>query len=114
MTTRKHVRRGEVDAAVYLEKMLGPLTLGMALRSTRKAEGWSQLQMAAKLGLSKSHLCDVEKNRKHVSALTAARFARILGHPVEQYVRLALQGQLERGGLHFDVIVRKSRRRRAA
>jgi len=34
-----------------------------------------------RLGVSKSHLCDLEKGRKTVSPERAARWAQILGYP---------------------------------
>ena len=114
MSTR--VSRHGVGAAAYLEKMLGPLTLATLLRATREGEAMSQQDFARKLGLSKSHLCDIEAGRKAVSPERAASFARTLGYPVIQYVQLALQDLLNRGRLAFDVELRphKPTRGRAA
>jgi transcriptional regulator with XRE-family HTH domain len=39
-----------------------------------------QPELAKKLGISKSHLNDIEKGRKAVSPERAARFAKILGY----------------------------------
>jgi hypothetical protein len=51
-----------------LEKLAGgPLTFGRAVESVRKSEGLSKDACAKRLGVSKSHLCDVEKGRKTVS-----------------------------------------------
>jgi len=63
----------------------------------------SQAAFARKLGISPSHLCDIEKGRKVVSAQRAARFARILGRSPEQFVRLSLQELVDEAGLKMRV-----------
>ena len=53
------------NAMKIVEKIAGgPLTLGRAIASIRKSEELTQDECAKKLGVSKSHLCDVEKGRK--------------------------------------------------
>lgn len=92
------------DAMKVLEKLAGgPLTLGRALESIRKSEELSQDECATKLGVSKSHLCDVEKGRKTVSLERAAKWARTLGYPESVLVRLAIQGELDAAGLKYNV-----------
>src|SRR3990170_1270147 len=92
------------DAIKLLERLSdGPLTLGRAIESVRKCEGLTQDDCARKLGISKSHLCDVEKGRKTVSPERAARWARVLGYPESVLVRLALQGELDAAGLKYKV-----------
>jgi transcriptional regulator with XRE-family HTH domain len=66
-------------------------------------EELSQVEFAGQLGISKSHLCDIEKGRKLVSPERAAIFAKILQYSSEQFVRLALQDQVEKAGLKFKV-----------
>ena len=92
------------DAMQLLEKLAGgPLTLGRAIESVRKSEELSQDKCAMKLGVSKSHLCDVEKGRKTVSPERAAKWARVLGYPESVLVRLAIQGELDAAGLRYTV-----------
>jgi transcriptional regulator with XRE-family HTH domain len=81
----------------------GPLTLGRAIESIRKSEELSQQACAKNLGVSKSHLCDVEKGRKIVSPERAAKWARILGYPESVFVRLAIQAELDAAGLKYRV-----------
>jgi transcriptional regulator with XRE-family HTH domain len=95
------------NAMRILEKITGgPLTLGRAIESIRKSEELSQDECARKLGVSKSHLCDVEKGRKTVSSERAAKWARLLGYPESVLVRLALQGELDAAGLKYRVDIK--------
>ncbi len=88
----------------FLEEVAGrPLTLGGLLESTRLSEEISQAAFAKKLGISASHLCDIEKGRKVVSPERAARFAKILGRSQQQFVRLALQELIDEAGLKMKV-----------
>ena len=92
------------DAMKLLAKVSGgPLTLGRAVESIRKSEELSQQGCAKKLGVSKSHLCDVEKGRKIVSPERAAKWARILGYPESVFIRLAIQAELDAAGLKYRV-----------
>ena len=91
----------------FLTKIAGdPLSLGELLGSIRKGEGLTQKEFATKLGLSRSHLCDIEQGRKNLSPERAARYARILGYSEAQFVRLALQKTVSDAGLNLDVEVR--------
>ncbi len=84
----------------------GPLTLGRLLESIRLGEGEAQASFARTLGISRSHLCDIEHGRKSVSLERAVRFAEVLGYPRDQFVRLALQAMVEEAGLPLKVKVR--------
>ena len=109
--------RAKSAARKFLEELSGgPLTLAMAVKATREGEGLSQVDFARRLGVTRSYLCDLEKGRKPVSPSQAASFAKILGFSVEQYVRLAIQDQLLREGLRFEVELHARRpiRRKAA
>jgi transcriptional regulator with XRE-family HTH domain len=101
MTTRR-----KSAARRFLEERAGgPLTLGMLLTAIREGEEMSQTDFAAELGISRSHLCDIEKGRKTVSPARAAQFARTLGYGEKQFVRLALQQLVDQAGLGLSVHV---------
>lgn len=103
----RRVKERKSEAMKLLEKLTGgPLTLGRAIESVRKSEDLSQDECARKLGVSKSHLCDVEKGRKIVSPERAAKWARILGYPESVLVRLAIQGELDAAGLKYKVEIK--------
>ena len=90
----------------FLEATAGrPLTLRGLLESIRLGEALSQAAFAKKLGVSSSHLCDIEKGRKVVGPERAARFAAILGRSPEQLVRLSLQELVDRARLNMKVNV---------
>ncbi|OGQ49542.1 MAG: transcriptional regulator [Deltaproteobacteria bacterium RIFCSPLOWO2_02_56_12] len=93
------------DAMKFLEGLVGVLTFGGLIEAMRQAEEMSQVEFAKKLGISKQHLCDIEKGRKFVSPERAAKFARILGHSERSFVALALQDIINQGGLKLKVNV---------
>jgi transcriptional regulator with XRE-family HTH domain len=98
--------REKSEAMRFLENVAGrPLTLGGLLESIRLSEEMSQTVFAKRLGISASHLCDIEKGRKVVSPERAARFAKILGRSQQQFVRLALQEMVNEAGLKMKVDV---------
>lgn len=86
--------------------MGGPLTLGAALSGLRQAHERSLAEYAKLLGVSRSHLCDIEQGRRVVSPERAARFAKALDQSEAQFVRLALQDQIRGAGLRLTVEVK--------
>ena len=112
MATRRRKKRkrstrseGSVDALELLESLYGPVTLGDMIWSLRECDEVSQAEFARRLGVSRSHLCDVEKGRKVVSPERAAAWAEVLGFPPTVFVKLALQEQLDRAGVKMSVEV---------
>lgn len=101
MTTKK-----KSNARRLLEKTLdSSLTIGELLNSIRLGEEMTQEEFAKLLGISKSHLCDIEKGRKVVSAERAYSFAVTLGYSEKQFVKLALQHVLDISGIELKVDV---------
>lgn len=94
------------NARKVLESRVGALTLAKLLASIRLSEDLSQVDFANKLKISKSHLCDIEQDRKNVSPQRAATFAKILGYPKAQFVRLALQALLDKERINMIVSVK--------
>lgn len=94
------------NARHHLEKVSGKLTLGTAIRAIRLGEEESQTAFAKKLKVSTQYLCDLEHNRKIVSAKKAKKFADILGHSPEQFVALAIQDSLNHYGIHMLVEIK--------
>ena len=101
MSTKK-----KSDTMRFLENTAGrSLSLAGLIESIRLGEEMSQTAFSKILGISSSHLCDIEKGRKVVSPERAARFAKILGRSPEQFVRLALQELVNDAGLKMIVNV---------
>jgi transcriptional regulator with XRE-family HTH domain len=91
----------------FLEKLTGgPVTFGGFLEAVRLGEELTQPEFSKRLGISKSHLNDIEKGRKAVSPDRAARFAKVLGYSQARLVKLALQDLLDRSRLKLHVDVR--------
>ena len=102
MSTKK-----KSNAMKFLEKTAGrSLTFGGLLESIRLSEEISQINFAKKLKISASHLCDIEKGRKSVSAARAAYFAEVLERSESQFVRLALQDEVLKCGLKLIIDVK--------
>lgn len=101
MTTRE-----KSDAIKFMEELTGgPLTFARMMHSNRLCEEMSQTDFAKLLGISKSHLCDIEKGRKSVSPERAYSFAQILGSSPKLYVMMALQEILDSAGIDMKVDV---------
>ncbi|MBK9264830.1 MAG: helix-turn-helix transcriptional regulator [Polyangiaceae bacterium] len=104
MTTRR--KTGKSSATRFLEDLAGrPLTFGSLVEAIRAGEGLTQAEFARQLGMSRSHLCDIEKGRKAVSLTRAAQLAKTLGYSEKQFVRLALQKLVDEAGLKLVVKV---------
>ena len=92
-----------------LERAIGgPLTFGGMLTAIRLGEELSLSAFAAQLGVSRHHLCDVERGRRLVSPERAAAWADKLGYNVEQFVQLALQASLDAANVPLSVTVSAS------
>ena len=90
----------------FIEKIIGAkLNLASLLNAIRLGEELNQVEFAQMLGISKSHLCDIEKGRKLVSPERAYNVAKLLGYSEKQFVRLALQQVLDNSGIKMKVEV---------
>ena len=106
MTTKRRSAVRKTSAMEFLEKLMGgPLTLGGAISAIREGEGESLSQFSEKLGISRTHLSDIEHGRRSVSLERAAQFAEALGYSQTHFVRLALQDQVRDAGLKLRVDV---------
>ena len=94
------------NARKFLEQRVGKLTFGRFLESIRLGEEQSLTHFAKSLGISATHLCDIEKGRKVVSPERAAKFAQALGYSENQFVRLTLQALVDQCGLKLQVEVK--------
>ena len=91
-------------ARKFLDKLSSePLTFGSMLKNIRECDELSLADLAGKLKVSRQHLHAIETGRRAVSTERAARWARVLGYPEAQFVRLALQADVDAAGLKYRV-----------
>jgi len=116
--TESKLKPGDREAGEFLDELLGgPLTFGAMVRSTRMTDNFTLATFAKKLGVSRQFVCDVEQGRRAVSAVTAAKWARLLGYAEAVWIALALQASLDASGLKYRVRVEsiaRSRMRKAS
>ena len=106
MSTKKSVTD---KSLALLESISGKkLTIGSLLWSIRECDEITQIAFADKLGISRQYLCDIEHHRRGLSPEMAAKFAKKLGYSEEQFIRLAIQDELDRVGLPFDVEIKRA------
>ncbi|MCP5463584.1 MAG: helix-turn-helix transcriptional regulator [Deltaproteobacteria bacterium] len=101
------IEKKSSDAKRFIKKLRGgPMTFGNFLKSVRTADEIKQSEFAKSLGISRAHLCDIEKGRRFVAAERAAKFAKKLGYSVNQFISLALQDQVNRTGYDLKVVLK--------
>jgi transcriptional regulator with XRE-family HTH domain len=103
MTTRKS--KGSSGAELAKKLLGGPLSMGAALAGLRDLHDLTQVELARRVGMSRQHICDIEKHRRFVSPAKAAEIAKRLGHPEAYFVKLALQDIINHDGLKYKVNV---------
>jgi transcriptional regulator with XRE-family HTH domain len=52
------------------------IRLGDRIRTLRKKRGWTQVEMAEKVGVDRSFLADVERGKRNVSILNVELMAK--------------------------------------
>lgn len=101
MSTKK---RKSVEAEKFLMSLIKrPIRFGSMIRSLRKCDEISQVELAKKMGVTRAYLCDVEKGRHVPTIDLALRMAKVMGYLPEQFVSMALQDQLDKAGLKMRV-----------
>jgi DNA-binding XRE family transcriptional regulator len=79
------------------------LTFGDFIKSYRLGEEMTQKELAELLGISKQRVCDIEKNRYHVSLKLCKEMASHLDLPPEWLAKLTLQDQINNEELDLKV-----------
>ena len=94
-----------INALATLEKLNGPLTFERLIESIRVTDGYTYASLGKKLGVSRAFVCDVAKGRRAIGIDRAAAWADALGYSPAQFVRLAIQAELDAAKLKFRVSV---------
>ncbi len=80
-------------------KKNGPFTFATFMLGARTTLNFTQVQMAKKIGITKSALCEIEKGRTLVSAQAAVRYAKKAGFSVTVALEACLQDQLRKANI---------------
>ncbi len=98
------IKKDSGSSREYLQKLRGGrLTIGKMIESIRLADEISQVSLSKRMKISRSHLCDIEKGRRSVSIERAAKFAKVLGYSVNQFIACALEDELNKAGHQVKV-----------
>jgi transcriptional regulator with XRE-family HTH domain len=60
------------------------IRFGRRLRKLRHRRGWTQVQLAEKLGLDRSYLADVERGKRNISIVNLEIIASGFGRSLSQ------------------------------
>lgn len=93
-----------------LERLVGTFTFAMFIRASRTTLDLTQIEMAEKIGITPSSLCDIEKGRTLVSVEAAARYAKKAGFSIVSAIEASLQDQLRKAHLDHQIQVHVSRK----
>lgn len=83
------------------------MTLGQCIRERRESNGWTGVDLAERLGVSRAMVSAVEHGHKTIALKSISKWARALGVEQLLLVRLALQRELRTKGLSYVVEVRQ-------
>jgi transcriptional regulator with XRE-family HTH domain len=62
-------------------------TLGERIRRRRKRAGWTQVQLAERIGIDRSFLADVERGKRNISILNLDLIAKGLKVPLSRLLK---------------------------
>lgn len=95
-----------MEAKKFLDDLLGErFSFGSAIKAYRIREDLTQQELGDQLGVSKSHIKDLEKGNVLVSLEKAAKYAKKMGEIEKYFVKLAIQDQVAKAGLDYKVDV---------
>ena len=80
-----------------------PSTFGNLLFSLRMADEVTQAELARKIGVSRSLICDIEKNRRTASITLALKIAKAMGYPEKVILKWVLEDQLKEAKIDLKV-----------
>lgn len=85
-----------------LGEIAGPLTFGGIIEAIRLGEEESLAQFAKRLGVSRSHLHDIEKGTRGVSLVRAVEWAQLLGYGPAKFIELAVNDAIAESGIRVE------------
>ena len=94
----------KVKAEAFFENEMGPMTFGAFLVGVRHSMGISQADFARKLKVSRSMICDIEKERVLVSPTLAMKIAKTGKFPKDMAIKYCLQDQLRKAKIKMKMV----------
>lgn len=95
------------SAKKFLEKYVGPPTVGMLIRAYRTLNDISILELAVTLGVTKGYISNIETGKKEISLDKALSICDALGEVKEVYARVWFEEQARNAGLDFKKVVKQ-------
>jgi len=95
----------EIKAEAFFEDEMGPMTFGTFLVGVRHTMNISQVELARKLSVSRSMICEIEKARVLVSPALVMKIANIGGFPKDLAIKYCLEDQLRKAKIKMKVNV---------
>jgi transcriptional regulator with XRE-family HTH domain len=63
------------------------IALGRRIRARRQAKGWTQVEMAVHLGISRNHLSDLERGKREIGLLMLQVIAKGLDTTMDKLLK---------------------------
>ncbi|MHB8481779.1 MAG: helix-turn-helix transcriptional regulator [Nitrospiria bacterium] len=95
--------KGSVPAKDFIVRNTGPMTFGKFLVAVRLNMEMSQTELAKRLKVTRSRICDIEKGRTLVSPAFAGKIAKLGGFPEKLAVKYCLQDQLRKANIKYVI-----------
>jgi len=95
----------KIQAERFFKSEMGPMTFGTFLVGVRHSMNISQAELARRLKVSRSMICDIEKGRVLVSPALAMKIARIGKFPQDMAIKYCLEDQLRKAKIKMKVNV---------
>lgn len=93
------------SASDFFQKEMGPMTFATFLTAARLSLDITQAELARRLDVSRSMICDIEKGRVLVSPSLAVKIAKMAGFPSKFAVKYCLQDMLRRAKIKMQIDV---------
>ncbi len=94
------------SAREFLEKKIGPMTIGKLIRSYRTSNELTAQAVAEILEVNRSFITNIENGRKHISLEMVLKIAKKLKESPELYALVWFEEEARRGGVSFEKIAK--------
>jgi transcriptional regulator with XRE-family HTH domain len=95
------------SASKFLNKLIGPPSVGKLIRAYRTQNDISIQELALRLGVTKGYISNIETGKKEISLDKALSLCESLGEVKEVYARVWFEEQARNAGLDFKKVVKQ-------